>query len=135
MRAHLRRTCTWLVGTLVLVGSTVALAPSASASTCTVGSASRPCTIWTKSPTAGVKCTEQRWTTLDGGNGYRGKCTGTPTGISRGYKYREEIKCDYDGSTAWVYAPWKSDGSWSTPGHMCPDNDAALSHTLHFAWV
>jgi hypothetical protein len=86
-------------------------------------------------PTPGVTCDEQIWTTGDDGRGYRGKCTGSPTGFSRGYKYREEIKCDFDGASAWLYGPYEVDGSWSTLPHMCPNGAVALAHDLKFVWV
>lgn len=114
----------------VVMALTIVGAPSAMANVCQIH-----CSDTYTHPTSGVTCDEQIWTTGDGGRGYHGKCTGTPIGTSRGYKYREEIKCDYDGASAWVYGPYKADGSWSTPPYMCPDDSPALAHDIRFVFV
>jgi hypothetical protein len=113
-----------------LLALTIVGAPSAMANVCQIH-----CSDIYTYPASGVTCDEQIWTTGDGGRGYRGKCTGTPIGVGRGYHYREEIRCNYDGAWAWVYGPWKSDGSWSTPTYMCPGDSVASPHIDHFAYV
>lgn len=115
--------------------STLAGAGAAAALTVATAPAALADTHNYSEPTPGVTCDELVHTTLDLGRAYKGRCFGNPVGISRGYKYREEIKCDYQGASAWVYGPWKSDGSWSTPTYQCPDTEPALKHHVTFAWV
>jgi hypothetical protein len=86
-------------------------------------------------PTSGVTCNEWiRNTRYGNGVSYWGKCTGRPTGVSRDYRYREVIRCQYPDRAGTVYGAWKSNGTWSNP-RSCPSNNRALSHRLVFQWL
>lgn len=132
MTVHRSRLASIVVGCLALAGSTLVFSPSAQAATCDINGTPRPCTRTYWYPTQGVTCYDEEWSTRDGGYAYRGRCYGTPVGISRDYKYREGIKCE--GFKSWSYGPWEYDGSWSYP-YNCPDNHKAMYHGVNFAWV
>jgi hypothetical protein len=87
------------------------------------------------SPTNGVACNEQQFLRAAMSNSsWRLICSGKPTGFSSGYKYREKIQCDGNGSPNWHYGVWKNDGTWSIPS-SCPDADAILQHVHEFVFT
>lgn len=132
MTVRRSRIASIVVGSLALTGLTLVLSPSAQAATCNINGTLRPCTLTYWYPTSGVTCVEEAWTPAYGGYAYRGRCYGTPVGTSRGYKYREGIKCA--AFSTWVYGPWENNGSWSQPNN-CPANAPATYHGVNFAWV
>jgi hypothetical protein len=83
---------------------------------------------------ATVSCTNQVKSFVPGVYAYWGRCTGTPVGTSRDYKYREVVTCPtFPGPAYTSYGPWKYFGEWSKVS--CNGADKAISHKVVMVYI